>query len=118
MNRDHIKIVEFDMDGEKSPAPATPGAAAMNIVETDNDQKDHRPRVATAKDIGPIKIIEFDDDAPPAKSRAPEAGPEAPRKSRAPGRTVGPIKIIEFDKEQDAYETVGGAPKIKIMEFD
>ncbi len=98
MNRDRIKIVEFDMDDEKSTAPATPGA--------------------TAKDIGPIKIIEFDDDATPAKFREPEVGPEAPRKSKAPRRTVGPIKIIEFDKEQDAYETVGGAPKIKIMEFD
>jgi hypothetical protein len=110
VSRDKIKIIEFGMEDD-GPSPAdSAGGAAMRIIEFDNDPQESQTRVATAKDVGHIKIVEFDDDSKTKKAPMPEK----------PRKPVGPVKIKEFDKEEEA-ETRGpgfGAPKIKIMEFD
>ena len=110
MSRDNIKIIEFGMEDDSPPSANPAGGREMKIVEFDNDPHDSQARVATAKDVGHIKIIEFDDD--PKTEKTPM--PEKPRK------LVGPVKIKEFDKEEEAEarESSGGAPKIKILEFD
>lgn len=113
MNRDHIKIVEFDMDDDTPETSTSADAGAIKTNEFDNNREAGRQRVATGKDVGHIKIIEFDDDGTKQRPREPEK----PKTSVGPIK-VGPIKIVEFDKEQDTQEFASGAPKIKILEFD
>jgi len=103
-----MKILEFGADGD-SASPASPDAGkAMKILEFGKDQEDSQKTVATAKDVGHIKIVEFDDDLKAQK--VPVA--DKPRKA------VGAVKIKEFDKETEARGPGDAAPKIKIMEFD
>ncbi len=108
MSRDKIKIIEFGMDDDRPSLPNSTGGGAMKIIEIDNDPGDSRKWVATARDIGHIKIVEFDNDPETEKTPVPE-------KTK---KRVGPLKIKEFDKEPETRESMGGAPKIKIMEFD
>ena len=108
MSRDKIKIVEFGLD-DAPPAGSKPDdARAMKILEFDSDDRDERPTVATGKDVGPIKIVEFDDDlsSPQKKANGP---PQAARR---------PINIKEFDQEKERTVAPGGGPKMKIVEFD
>ena len=129
MAGDGIKIVEFDDDGEGSPA-ARPGAGrvagpvagpvsgpvsdrggktGMKIVEFDNDRDEGRAAVATPENIGPVKIVEFDDEGPsgPPPRETPKAAPKA-------------IKIRDFGAEAEAGRKgdAGSGSKIKVMEFD
>lgn len=108
MSRDEIKIIEFGMDDDRPSLPNSTGGGTMKIVEFGNDPGDSRKRVAVARDVGHIKIIEFDND--PETEKAPE-----PEKTK---KRIGPLKIKEFGKEPETRESTGGAPKIKIMEFD
>ncbi len=108
VSRDKIKIIEFGMDDDRPSLPNATGGGAMKIVELDKDPGDSRKRVATARDIGHIKIVEFDNDPETEKTPVPEE-----TKKR-----IGPLKIKEFDKEPETRESIGDAPKIKIMEFD
>ncbi len=108
MIRDKIKIIEFGMDDDRPSLTKPTGGGAMKIIEFDNDPDDSRKRVATAGDVGHIKIIEFDDD--PNTKKPPVAEKIEKR--------VGPVKIKEFAEDLEAREPIGGAPKIKIMEFD
>ena len=114
MARDGIRIVEFDEDGQPKPAAGTgegqgdrPG---MKIVEFDDDREDGGKSVVTAQGIGPIRIVEFDDDAPPA--------PAAALQDRAPPPRA--IKIRDFGAEAESSRPgePGTGRKIKIMEFD
>ena len=114
MARDGIRIVEFGEDGEELPAAGTAAGSddgkGMKIVEFDNAPDEGRAAVATAESIGPVKIVEFDDDAPsrPAPPReTPQAAPKA-------------IKIRDFGAEADAdrQDGTGAGPKIKVKEFD
>jgi len=123
VNRDQIKIVEFGMDDDV-PSPSQGGSGGLKVIEYDKDREggrdggreDGRRRVATGADVGPIKIIEFDDDL--KGGRAPTPAPERRDSRERPARTVGPVKIRDFDKEREAEKSIGGGPKIKIMEFD
>ncbi len=108
MSRDEIKIIEFGMDDDRPSLPNATGGGAMKIIELDKDPGDSRKRVATAGDIGHIKIVEFDNDPETEKTPVPES-----TKNR-----IGPLKIKEFGKEPETRESIGGAPKIKIVEFD
>jgi hypothetical protein len=112
VSRDKIKIIEFGMD-QDSPSPTgASGSGLVKIKEFGDDRAEARTRAATAKDIGPIKIIEFD-DGPQTRKPKPQAAPPAKA-----GKRVGPVKIKAFDEEREAEVSIGGAPKIKIMEFD
>ncbi len=116
MGRDGIKIVEFDGDDDRSPAGRPSEKSGMKIVEFDNDRKDGRKTVATAQDIGHIKIVEFDDDPPPGSSR-PSGQSGSPEPPRPAARA---IKIRDFGAESEAgrQNETGKGPKIKVMEFD
>ena len=114
MARDGIRIVEFGEDGEELPAAGTaagPGnEAGMKIVEFGNDPGESRAAVATAESIGPVKIVEFDDDGP--------SGPAPPRE--APRAAQKAIKIRDFGAEDEAGRErgTGAGPNIKVVEFD
>lgn len=110
MNRGKIKIIEFGMDDDDPSPKDVSGGGGLKIIEFDNEPQESPKRVATAKDVGHIKIIEFDDDR--TAKRAPP--PERPR------RAVGPVKIREFDKEDEpeGRGSIGVGAKIKIVEFD
>ena len=108
MSRDEIKIIEFGIDDDRPARPDSTGGGAMKIIEFGNDPGDSRKRVAAAGAIGHIKIVEFDNDPETEKTPVPEE-----TKKR-----IGPLKIKEFDKEPETRESIGDAPKIKIMEFD
>ncbi len=108
MNRDDIKIVEFGMDDEPRAKSRPAESEAMKIVEFDDAREDHRQKVVTGADVGHIKIVEFDNDPPKAQ----------PKTTENPRAAVGPVKIVEFDEDSEAIGTAGGAPRIKIMEFD
>ena len=110
MGRDGIKIVEFDQDGDRLRSARSKENKGMKIVEFDNDPAEGAGHVATAQNIGPIKIMEFDDDRPAAKPS-----------SSGPQRTVAkPIKIRDFGAEEETGRKGGTRkdPNIKIMEFD
>lgn len=113
MGRDGIKIVEFDGDEDRLPDGRPGEKSGIRIVEFDNDREDGRRTVATAQDIGRIKIVEFDDDGPAAPSRRSEA----PEPQRPAARA---IKIRDFGAEAESarQDASGTGPKIKIMEFD
>ena len=118
MTGDKIKIIEFGMGDDDTSAGGSTGGTrdkGMKIIEFDNARDDERKPVATAVDVGSIKIVEFDDDAGPEKAK-PKPAPAAER----PRSPVGPIKIKEFDKEEEAEARSrgSGSPKMKIMEFD
>ena len=108
MSRDNIKIIEFGMDDDPRPASRSPDSGTRKIIEFDNDREDNRQRFMSGKNVGHIKIIEFDDEPPKKQPKEPEK----------PKATVGPVKIIEFDKESETLENTGGIAKIKIIEFD
>lgn len=108
MNRDKIKILEFGLDDDGPSRRRPTGDGAMKIIEFDKTPDDSRKRVATAKDVGHIKIVEFGNEPEPRKIRM----------SEKIERRVGPMKIKEFDKEAAARESIAGTPKIKIVEFD
>lgn len=126
MARDGIRIVEFDDDGNGSPVDR-PGAGTvsgplssplsnrggktgMKIVEFDSERDEGRAAVATPENIGPVKIVEFDDDGPSGPAPARETPKAAPRA----------IKIRDFGAEAETGRTgdAGGGSKIKVMEFD
>lgn len=114
MARDGIRIVEFGEDGEELPAAGTaagPGnETGMKIVEFGDDPEEGRAAVATAESIGPIKIVEFDDDGP--------SGPPPPRET--PRAAPKAIKIRDFGAEDKAAREggTGAGPGIKVKEFD
>ena len=108
MSSDKIKILEFRMDDDGPSLPGPTGDRAMKIIDFDHDSDDSRKRVATAKDVGHIKIVEFGNDPKTGKIRLPEKT----------DRRVGPVKIKEFNKEPEAQKSIGRTPKLKIMEFD
>lgn len=108
MSRDEIKIIEFGIDDDRPARSDSTGGGAMKIIEFGNDPGDSRKRVAAAGAIGHIKIVEFDDD--PETERTP-----VPEKTK---KRIGPLKIKEFGKEPETRESTGGAPEIKIVEFD
>ena len=135
MGRDGIKIVEFDRDDDLSRAARPNEKKGIKIIEFDNDRDDSREgsrkTVATARDIGPIKIVEFDDDGPsgPSGASGPSSAPETPRPA------ARAIKIRDFGEEAEAGRRSGtsnepkfagsniagskiAGSKIKVMEFD
>lgn len=114
MARDGIRIVEFGEDGEQLPAADTiagPGdERGMKIVEFDNDPGEGRAAVATAESVGPVKIVEFDDEGPsgsPSPCETPQAAPRA-------------IKIRDFGAEAETARQgeTGTGRNIKVVEFD
>ena len=114
MGRDGIKIVEFDQDGDGTPVARSGEGRGMKIIEFDADRADERKPVATAQGLGPIKIVEFDDDPP---SGRPSVRPSSPATPRAAAK---PIKIRDFGAEAESARKgdTGGKRAIKIMEFD
>ncbi len=112
MGRNGIKIIEFDQDDTLPQAERSGSAKGMKIVEFDDDVRDQAKVVATAKDIGHIKIVEFD-DAPPVKRSSA---------TNTPKTFIKPIKIRDFGTESEAKSKMqsgsSAEQKIKIMEFD
>lgn len=111
VSRDKMKILEFGTDEEIPPPPGARDDNAMKIVEFDGAPGEGQQKVATAKDIGQIKILEFGDENKVAK---PKAAPLADR----PRKSVGAVKIKEFGEETEGEEPSSAESKIKIMEFD
>jgi hypothetical protein len=113
MDRDNIKIIEFDKGDAPSSRAGTSDGGAVKVREFGGDTGASAGRASAAKDVGRIKIVEFDDGPAP---RAPRhTAPAAPATT---GKRVGPIKIKEFDDDREPRQSTGGKGNIKIMEFD
>jgi hypothetical protein len=109
MGRDDIKIIEFDQDDDGAPASRSTTDKGMKIVEFDKDRREEPKAVATARDIGHIKIVEFGDDEPTRRPAQPSAARPV----------VKPVKIKDFGAEaEDQPRSSGASPKIKIKAFD
>lgn len=118
INRDRIKIVEFDKEDHNS-APAEPlgqsrplgEKRAIRLSEFGEDRiADHRDRVLPAR--GSMKILEFDGEVKVTNRPA-----ERPAQTRP---KAAAMKILEFDQEttSDSPEKPRRKDGLKIIEFD
>lgn len=122
MDRDKIKIVEFGDDGEpqggKKSATNTrssPPDDGIKIREFGNSREPEGQKIARPENMGPIKIVEFDNDS--NQERAPRQEPQSEQRYRMP--TQKDIKVVEFDDdgvEKNPAQTKSGG--MKIVEFD